>query len=201
MKPGWLLDIDGVINAIGRDGDFTHHWPEDHWWDIYLGPDGPDYPFRAAEPVRDFIIEMHEVGVEIRWHTTWQEGAKVVSNYLDLPTFPVHPAPEFRDTRYREAWGRPLGWWKEPSVKRLLLSDDRPWIWTDDDIRLFIPNHQEGKDPFGPYEEAAIVIRDVIPANIGTSTHLFISPDEEYGLSPTHLALIRGFVNACLEDD
>lgn len=193
MKPGWLLDIDGVINAIGLI-DFRTKWPDDEWIVTQLGPHEHQYPFRVAPSVRDFIGEMYAAGVDIRWHTTWQEGAEVAAEYLGLPTFPVHPAPEFRDWRYREAHGRQLGWWKLPSARRLLLDEepDRPWIWTDDDL---VSPLIQSIDPI--FNDTCAAMRgDKIPANITSATRLLITPIAEYGLSPTQLATIRGFVIA-----
>lgn len=190
MKPGWLLDIDGVINACGVT-DFKARWPEEEWMITRLGPDGPDgqtYPFRVAPSVRDFIGEMFASGVDIRWHTTWQEGAEVAAEYLGLPTFPVLPAPEFRDYRYRSGSG-PGGWWKLPSAARLFAEEpERPWIWTDDDIVFYVPAYLD------LLKTACIINDDRISSAITCSNRLFISPDEKYGLSPTHLSVIRGFV-------
>lgn len=185
MTPGWLLDIDGVINALGHR-NYQDKWPNDKWFETSLGPPGErKFRFRISPSVRDFILEMHNLGVDIRWHTTWQHDAKVVADYLELPMFPVHPAPEFNDFRYRS------GWWKAPSAFRLFKEDDRPWIWTDDDLSANVLRES--------LNDACLVVNERIPQSVVDAKYLFISPDEDYGLTPIHTSLIRGFVARHME--
>jgi len=91
--PVWLLDVDGVINAATIKPP-TYVWPADAWIKTkVLG-----LTVHVAQPVLDFIREVHELGrVEIRWHTTWQLDAPAFGEVLGLPTFPVADAPEWGD--------------------------------------------------------------------------------------------------------
>src|SRR5262245_30167423 len=97
-KPIWLLDFDGVLNAISKRPP-THVWPRDTWVVTEAkGREGVLWPILAAKPVLAFIREIHETGLaEIRWHSTWQQDTVNLSEALDLPVFPIQPAPEFED--------------------------------------------------------------------------------------------------------
>jgi hypothetical protein len=119
--PVWLLDIDGVVNVITEAPDSTV-WPAKAWVRAEATCAGSPWPLLAARPVLDLIRRVHRAGLaEIRWHTTWQEGAIGVGAALGLPPFPVEPCPWFGDR-----------WWKLIAVERV-LSQGRPLLWTDDD--------------------------------------------------------------------
>lgn len=128
-RPVWLLDIDGVINALEQFGPPTRAWPAGCWRSVEAeSAHQIRWPIRAAQPVLDFIWLVHTDGrAEIRWHTSWQEFANNVSHSLGLPEFPVQPAPEFDE---------PEGstWWKLPAARRVLEQEGRRLIWTDDDF-------------------------------------------------------------------
>lgn len=132
-KPVWLLDLDGVINAIpARKSDpLPRCWPEEAWirTEVKNSHNDKPWPILAARPVLDFVYMVHNEGLaEIRWHTTWQEEANSVSVELDLPEFDVEPAPEY------EGWTMGAkGWWKVPAAKRACARTNGHLIWTDDD--------------------------------------------------------------------
>ncbi|MBF9129495.1 hypothetical protein I0C86_11020 [Plantactinospora sp. S1510] len=93
--PVWLLDIDGVLNAVTKTPD-PNVWPLDQWSRGEASDGETEWPILFARPVADFIRQVHEEGrAEIRWHTTWQQEAGAVGKLLDLPTFPVQPSPEW----------------------------------------------------------------------------------------------------------
>jgi hypothetical protein len=123
----WLLDIDGVINAVPEWG----HGTPLHVWDTWISKDVKNstdtWPILVAQPVLDFLIYIHESGLaEIRWHTSWQEEALDFGDSFGLPTFHVQPCPEAMKN------GTP-SWWKLPTVQRE-LSTGRRVLWTDDHI-------------------------------------------------------------------
>jgi hypothetical protein len=138
--PVWLLDVDGVVNACSPEPD-TQVWPRASWRAVRVRhDDGATWPILAAEPVLDFLRQTHASGrAEIRWHTTWQHSAvRHLAPALDLPDWPVAEAPEFSDryasgnyAGYREA---AKSWWKLRVAERVLLDENRPLVWTDDDI-------------------------------------------------------------------
>lgn len=130
-KPIWLLDLDGVINALGRV-PATEAWPLEEWVLEEVANKHGNWPIRTARPVISFINYVHQTdGAEIRWHTTWQEEANKVSTAIGLPEFPIQDAPEYDES----AWGYydPAKWWKLGAVERLLQQGYRV-LWTDDDI-------------------------------------------------------------------
>ncbi|NUP33002.1 MAG: hypothetical protein HOU01_14945 [Streptomycetaceae bacterium] len=164
MVPVWLLDIDGVINALA-DEPPHHVWPADEWTTTTARSAGDlEWPLVAARPVLDFLRDVHRSGrAEIRWHTGWQHYAANVSAALDLPDWPILDCPEYASA--------PLGvalpesaelWWKLPAAQRIAAAG-RDLLWTDDDAV------RQG-------------------AAIGGA--LIIAPDEEVGLTPAHLRLI-----------
>jgi hypothetical protein len=177
-KPVWLLDIDGVINAVvRRGGPVPRHMWADQWVDAKAEASlGETFRIVAATPVLDFIREVHEKDLaEIRWHTTWQHSAANVAELLDLPEFPVHEAPEFA----AEMWfaGNPeLGkWWKLPGAFRVVGVEQRPLVWTDDDVIQYTTKPQRA------------ALRALQPS-------LLIDPWTSEGLAQVHLDKIRKFL-------
>src|SRR6185436_13043128 len=94
--PIWLLDIDGVINALDDPPD-PRTWPADQWVRaMAMSNLDLEWPMLAARPVLDFLRQVHEQGrAEIHWHTAWQRNALNVGDALGLPAWPVAPCPEY----------------------------------------------------------------------------------------------------------
>lgn len=173
MKPPvWLLDIDGVINAVGRTVA-TNAWPKESWRQLRYrdrSSTGSGLQITVALPVLDLIREVHEAGLaEVRWHTSWQDAAPRLAVELGLPVFAVAAAPEFHA-------GTRQGWWKVPAVRRVLADEGRAVVWTDDDA-----SHD-----LGHTERAEL-------AALGRL--LIVSPDPLTGLCKRHLAKISEFLN------
>lgn len=132
--PVWLLDVDGVLNAIvGRNGKppKSAGWPADSWRDFTAVHHGNSFRIVAAEPVLDVVRRAHEEKLaEVRWLTTWEGEDAVLTEIapkLGLPEFPIAG-------RHEEfpGWVR---WWKLPIVQRVHGEDPtRDLLWTDDDI-------------------------------------------------------------------
>lgn len=179
MVPVWLLDIDGVLNAGGIDASvFKTKWPKATWLEtrmrVELDPpwefanNGPVH-LAVAEPVRDFIVKVHEAGLAtIRWHTTWRDAAQQLAQWLTLPTFPVQWAPEY--------YAGQRSWWKVPAAVRVVKEEGRRLLWTDDDLarRRFVikRDHPEIYNP----------------------TNLIVSPSDRFGLSPNELQRIWNYL-------
>lgn len=179
-KPVWLLDIDGVVNAIGK-GD-PSVWPKPQWRHGKAECDGQEWPITWAVPVVDFIRTVHESGrAEIRWHTTWQHEACNLAALVGLPEFAVADAPEFDDQPGHAARaiaaGRPK-WWKLPAAERVVRDEGRPLIWTDDDITWDL----------GRRYDVDTELRAFAPA-------LLIAPDKHTGLTPKRLRMIGDFLD------
>jgi hypothetical protein len=169
--PLWLLDIDGVVNAVAREGALDA-WPRSAWVRRMITTWVPDrgmmtLPILAARPVLDFITQVHESGsAEIRWHSTWRTAAVTAfAPMLGLPAIPISIAPEWTE--------RPVGlWWKLPAAQRAVATGRR-LIWTDDDLRFYA------------HEIGDLAQRD---------DALVIGPPSDTGLTPTHLAAIAEFI-------
>jgi hypothetical protein len=166
--PVWLLDIDGVLNAISSKPDRTV-WPADAWreFDATDERTNTTWPILAAEPVAAFIRDVHTSGrAEVRWHTTWQESANKVGAELGLPELEVQDAPEFRDEAEHY-----LGWWKLAAALRVIQDEQRPLIWTDDDATM-------GRIMPTPYDQ------------VRAFPNLLIAPQQRIGLTRKQLRAI-----------
>ena len=119
--PIWLLDVDGVLNAVTLRADRSV-WPR--WRTGTARADGRSYPITFAPDLMAGIRELHDRGsVDIRWLTTWGHDAnRELRRLLDLPEFPVVGVPSHADV-----------WWKLPLAQQV-AREQRPLIWTDDDL-------------------------------------------------------------------
>lgn len=170
--PVWLIDIDGVVNALAR-GPVAGSWPPAEWTQHVVRADIPGsgrmvLPIFVAQPVLDFVMRVHASGAaEVVWHSTWREAAvSDLAPVLGLPTLPVSVAPEWT-TRPRDVW------WKLPAARRVVESGRR-LVWTDDDIAVV------------PDQVADLAARE---------DTLLISPDPQAGLTADHLTAIAAFLD------
>ena len=170
-RPVWLLDIDGVVNALAA-GPVDGSWPAAEWVQHVVRADIPGsgrmvLPVFVAQPVLEFIAQVHRSGAaDIVWHSTWREAAATgLAPVLGLPRLPISDAPE---------WTRrtPDVWWKLPAAQRVLEAGRR-LVWTDDDIAMV------------PQQVAALIARD---------DALLISPQPQAGLTADDLAAIATFL-------
>lgn len=170
-KPVWLLDIDGVLNAVTSAGRKPPHhvWPARDWIRTHANDSrGARWSMTIAQPVIAFVRKVHEEGLaEIRWHTTWQEAANSL-NGIGLPVLPVQEAPEFIHLGDYDRW------WKLPAVWRVLTDEGRRVLWTDDD--------------------ADWELRDEQKSSLAEAGCRIISPDTYTGLTPKHLRLIGEYL-------
>jgi hypothetical protein len=88
--PLWLLDVDGVLNAVASQ---PRGWAQ--WRHGEAVADGVPWPIRYAPALMRAIRRLHEHRlVECRWLTTWGDAANdELRRLLDLPPFAVVPAP------------------------------------------------------------------------------------------------------------
>jgi hypothetical protein len=173
--PVWLLDIDGVVNALAMSRPDA--WPADAWVQRVVRAEVPNQglvtlPVMAARPVLAFLTRVHESGrAEIRWHSTWRAAAvTALAPALGLPPIPISIAPEWTDPT-------PL-WWKIPAARRVAESGRR-LLWTDDQLELF------RADPRNAAELAALDAWDGA---------LLLCPDPDPGLTPADLDRIAAFL-------
>lgn len=180
LPPVWLLDIDGVINAISPKPD-RGVWPADQWITGVANADGTDWPILAARPVVEFIRRVHESGrAEIRWHTTWQHDAANLARLLDLPDLAVQACPEFATRRQGLAGAAPVAvretWWKLPAARRVVEEEGRSLLWTDDDADQELRPHGGRR------------------ALAGTAPRLVVCPRPRIGLTRRQLRAIDAFL-------
>lgn len=118
--PLWLLDVDGVLNAVCGTLPPGYKRRSINGYDITWNP-----------AIVTRMRQLHETGVvEIRWLTTWcHDAATKIAPALGLPLdCIVEGADDHRNTDHKT-------WWKSPAAKRLSDAEpDRALIWTDDDL-------------------------------------------------------------------
>jgi hypothetical protein len=168
--PVWLLDIDGVVNAVVSKPP-RNVWPADAWVEVEAeSAHGLSWPILTARPVVDFVRRVHDSALaEVRWHTTWREYAHNVGRALGLPEFPIQDAPEFKEESER--------WWKLPAAQRILAEERRALVWTDDETATELSRAER------------IALRRMGRA-------LLIGPAARTGLTRRHLRQIESFLSS-----
>lgn len=136
--PIWLLDVDGVLNALPYRGESPGGW--DDYQSFRCDTDGGfRYLITYSPTLMACIRALHESGaVEIRWLTTWGRGANFrLNKELGLPDFTVAGEP---DVLSGFAGAPNHRWWKFDDARRAHEAEPhRPIIWTDDDLS-YVPD-------------------------------------------------------------
>lgn len=164
--PLWLLDVDGVLNAVSHRPD-PDVWPD--WRHGTAFANGSSWPIWFSPTLTRAIADLHERGLaEIRWLTTWGEDANgELRELLGLPRLQVAGTGDVFDPT--------VDWWKFDVVKSFHRAEpNRRLIWTDDDL-LYLPEAQ-----------AWVAAR---------TRSLVIAPRSDRGLTPDQLTEIRRFCN------
>lgn len=148
-KPIWLLDIDGVLNAL-TDRDTLEH---PHWTDLVKKPVRTsfdvEYDLVMSTTVVNFVKDQAAAGTDIQWATTWQSDANMfVAPAFGLPVLPVGAeALGMSDYHYKERAalaaidaGRPLIWTDDDAIRRVVRMEieesDVPHLLIEPDPRL-----------------------------------------------------------------
>lgn len=164
--PVWLLDVDGVINAMKKP-----RWGgPPRQATAYCGSEA--WRMRFAPELIRRIRELHLSGaVELRWCTTWCPQAGQLEKIFYLPQLARSLADKDcgGSTRY------PAMNAKLAAALAVVREEKRDLIWTDDDA---IPGTGTGLDTLLAHGA------------------LLISPDDRYGLLPADMDLITGWVAA-----
>jgi hypothetical protein len=163
--PVWLLDVDGVLNAVTTHPD-QQVWPD--WRRVFAAANGVSWPIWFSPSVTATVTGLHEAGLaDVRWLTTWGDDANgELRRRLELPRLTV-------SGRGGVFAADGLDWWKFAVVRALHRAQpDRRLIWTDDDLR-YLPEVQAW-----------------MQAN---TRSLVIAPRPDHGLTPDQLDEIRRF--------
>lgn len=142
MRPLLLLDVDGVLNALGRP-------VEDGYVLGSAVAAGRTWPICYSPEVIAHVLRWLDEGVDVQWLTTWGEEANAgLHELLGLPQLPV--AGTFGDGE-EESWTAPSvslaeitpaapdqltgRWWKFDVARAAVRAQpDRPVVWVDDDL-------------------------------------------------------------------
>ncbi len=180
-RPLVLLDVDGVLNALG---------PTDAWAPWRTGravADGGTFVIRWAPEVVERVLAWTD-RAEVQWLTTWGHDANTsLRHLLDMPELPVagtwddvdggaQGADAATHSDVAPAAADPLTgqWWEFDVVRRLVRADpSRPVVWIDDDL-VGTP-------------EVAAWMRD-------HATALLVVPDPRTGLVPADLQAVETFL-------
>lgn len=141
MRPVWLVDFDGVVNALSSSGGRMD-------WDDRLSG-SIDHPLgrttRGGAMIRLPLLWSPTVvrvlgdavaaGVDVRWLSTWREHTRQLPTVIDgLPVLPWLDESVLDDTvaAALDPEGRMAsGAWKFACAKAY-VPDEAPLLWTDD---------------------------------------------------------------------
>mgnify|MGYP001056017370 CR=1 FL=1 len=125
MRPLILIDVDGVLNRLGRKRGVDRPWFQAEGM-----CDGETYPLVLNAQHGPKLLQLAEdTGAELVWATTWQEEANTqIAPLVGLPTLPAIDVE-----RHRQLLGSdiPGVCRKTPYVAEYV--GDRPFVWFDDD--------------------------------------------------------------------
>lgn len=137
-RPLWLLDFDGVLNAISKRGMNTgwHTWNTASVKSPLPGEDNVHYPLLWASETVQAVADAHDAGVRVVWLTTWREHTALLPPLMNgLPS-----DLEFWDEDTVLAAGGKLDpmlqlnqQWKYDTARQL-VPDGVPVLWTDDNL-------------------------------------------------------------------
>ena len=142
MRPLLLLDVDGVLNALGRP-------VEDGYVLGSADAVGRSWPICFSPGVVAHVRRWLDAGVDVQWLTTWGDEANAgLRVLLGLPALPVAGT---YDGGEEESWTAPSTslaqvtpaapdqvtgrWWKLDVAREAVRAHpDRAVVWIDDDL-------------------------------------------------------------------
>ncbi len=201
--PLWLLDVDGVLNAITRRPD-PGVWGD--WRHGRATADGVAWPIWWSPSLTAGISRLHSRGlVEVRWLTTWADQANGdLGRLLGLPRLAVVAAPPNRDSRTSigRGTGGDAGTGDGSAGSATVTSHGDAVAQTDGDARgetgwwkLRAVHDLVAAHP----GRALIWVDDDLPAwpsarawvRTTVKRHLLLAPNPEVGITPSMLADIE----------
>lgn len=193
MRPLVLLDVDGVLNAVGRArGHESQSWPA--WRTGTAVADGRSWPIRWSPEVVG-AVRRWTGSADVQWLTTWGHDANTsLRQLLELPHLPVAgtydeavidkcdtdegsstPSIVAHAAMTPAAPDSLTGhWWKFDIARQLVERDPRRRVvWLDDDLAV-----QED-------------VRSWMRAH---AECLLVAPQPRAGLTPQHVRAVDAFL-------
>lgn len=158
MAAIWLLDFDGVVNAMSARGGRTY-W--DDWRSATV--DHPEaeltrsgrlvrVPLLWSETVVATVAAAVRAGIDVRWLSTWRAHTATLPAIIPgLPTLPyldesiLHGAAPGLDPSLRSYSGP----WKV-EVAKAFVPEGVPLLWTDDAVSIDMLSQSWRRNRDGP---------------------------------------------------
>lgn len=166
-RPVWLLDFDGVLNAVNTEGDTTI-WAD---WEVRgrgSSPESIPWYLWAPEAV-SVVREAHGAGVRVIWCTDWMGVTQKL--HETIPALP--PRMEYLTDRI----AGPSKHWKV-NAAMATVPDGAPLLWTDDHLKVRLLREK--------------VSKEWLARRAGDTT--LIAPHKKRGITPRDVATIRAWV-------
>jgi hypothetical protein len=146
MIPLLLLDVDGVLNALGEHHELANTWPS--WQNGFARSAMTSWPIQFSPDLIERLVRWHLTGiVEIQWLTTWGHNANGgLRQLLGFPALEVAgtyddegAAAEVGDSLASSTPSAPDAltgaWWKYDVVRRVMVEHPhRLIVWVDDEL-------------------------------------------------------------------
>lgn len=167
-RPVILLDVDGVVNALGREED--HAWPDaeiNTAFPVFAGGDR-GWPIYTSKRLGEALLALD---VNIVWLTTWKYDANVaISPLVGLPD-DLHVG-DYERRKFSEGFQD----WKMNFVYGFLGDFSGPVVWIDDEA---VPGYFKEELDSDPELASRILI---------------VEPDSYSGLAPYHVEFIADWL-------
>lgn len=173
IKPVWFIDVDGVINALPKPAQIIHETVYDSWQHTQV----LTYNILYSPELIANINRLSEMA-DIIWLTTWNGHAPtLLAPALGLHDFGFAKAEGTNSSFDLTGQEPTTRWWKLNAILEHLYHDQRPFIWTDDDISLEVRHAIQGRASFEGVE------------------NLLITPNSNIGLTTRDTNLIESFIH------
>lgn len=143
MRAIWLLDFDGVVNALSARGGRSI-WSDWHTAVVdhpehELARDGAvvRLPLLWSATVVATIADAAAAGIDVRWLSTWREHtAELPATIPGLPALPWLDERILPDTALVDPGARNYsGPWKV-EVAKAFVPEEAPLLWTEDTLSV-----------------------------------------------------------------
>lgn len=172
LKPVWFIDVDGVINVLPKAAQKDHEAFYKSWESTRV----LTYNILYSPELVDELNRLSEF-VEIIWLSTWNgHAATLLAPALGLHDFPFamsHGTNSSFDLSSQDPAAR---WWKLNVILEHIKNDQRPFIWTDDDISPEVRKAIRGRAAFEGID------------------NLVINPNSNIGLTKSETSMIDQFI-------